>query len=323
MSKTRARKKGNAKPALAISIDDGVDLEAYAGTLAKVIQEVRGENQDLKKRLREQTMESHSFQEELKKHKEQIEATQGNLEKSKEELKKGERMAVLGNLTETVSHELRNPLGALRTAIFMIQNKTKNIDLGLELTLVRANRSIDRCDKIITQMLDFARSTDLDADPAIIDNWLDSILSEQELLDGITVVRENGARDVMVAFESERLRRAVINVFENGAQAIVESMKKDDDAKQHSMTVATRVVGGRYEMSFTDTGVGMDEKTLNKIFDPLFSTKTYGVGLGMPTVRQIMELHDGGVEIESTPGEGTTVTLWLKTEPEKAEKPKT
>ncbi len=65
------------------------------------------------------------------------------------------------------------------------------------------------------------------------------------------------------------------------------------------------------EIAISDTGSGIPEDILVKIFEPLFSTKTSGVGLGMPTVKQIMEQHDGGIEVESKQGEGTTVTLWL------------
>ena len=67
----------------------------------------------------------------------------------------------------------------------------------------------------------------------------------------------------------------------------------------------------RIEVSITDTGSGVSEDILNKIFEPLFSTKGFGVGLGLPTVKQIMEQHGGGIEIESEVGKGTCVTLWL------------
>ena len=60
-----------------------------------------------------------------------------------------------------------------------------------------------------------------------------------------------------------------------------------------------------------DNGPGMDQQTLNRIFEPMFSTKNFGVGLGMPIVKNIMAEHNGGLEVESTPGDGTTVTLWL------------
>jgi signal transduction histidine kinase len=68
---------------------------------------------------------------------------------------------------------------------------------------------------------------------------------------------------------------------------------------------------GRAELVFQDTGLGIPPEIREKIFEPLYSTKGFGVGLGLPTVKQIMEQHDGGIEIESIEGAGTQVTLWL------------
>jgi signal transduction histidine kinase len=80
------------------------------------------------------------------------------------------------------------------------------------------------------------------------------------------------------------------------------------------MSVTTAASGGRLEISFSDTGSGMPADVLDNAFEPLFSTKAFGVGLGLPTVKQIMELHSGGVEIESVEGHGTRVVLWLPTQ---------
>ena len=77
------------------------------------------------------------------------------------------------------------------------------------------------------------------------------------------------------------------------------------------MTVATGMREDRIEIRFTDTGSGIPADELDRIFEPLYSTKSFGVGLGLPTVNQIIEQHGGGVEIESKPDRGTTVTLWL------------
>ena len=229
---------------------------------------------------------------------------------------RSERLAALGQLTATVSHELRNPLGALRTSLFLVGSKTQDKGLGIERALARSERSIERCDNIITEMLDFARTSEVAAESGQIDDWLADVLSEQEIPDGIKVNREFGASGTILDFDADRLRRAVINVFDNGCQAMTESLREGDTSKDYSMTLNTLVVDDRYEMIFTDTGQGMDEETLGKIFEPLFSTKSFGTGLGMPTVKQIMELHNGGIEIESTSGKGTTVILWLPLTPQ-------
>ena len=260
-------------------------LEEANAALRASEQKLKALNDDLEQRVRERTAEL--------------------LEKELQ-IQKSERMAALGKLTATVSHELRNPLGALRTSLFLIENKTKDQGLGLDRALGRAERSIGRCDSIITEMLDFARTTEVDAVKGVADDWLKELIGEQEIAEGVEVAWKPGAPGLEVSFDGDRLRRAVINVFENGCQAMVLAGEGDK-----RMTVATGVEEGRYEIVLTDTGPGMDKETLERIFEPLFSTKSLGTGLGMPTVKQVMELHRGGIAVESEPGKGTAVTLWL------------
>ena len=272
-------------------------------------------NDHLEQRVSERTEELNNALREVsvlnKELEDRVEERTQELQNAQQDLVRNERLAALGQLTATVSHELRNPLGALRTALFLIQSKTKDKELGLDRAFQRADRSIDRCDNIITEMLDFARATDISAETASLDEWLDGVIEDQVLMDGLVLERKADARSAAVDFDSDRLRRAVINVFENGRDAIVETMKASDGGRQGVLKVATAVRDGRVEMAFTDNGPGMDEEVLSKVFEPLFSTKSFGVGLGMPTVKQIMELHGGGIEVSSEPGEGTTVVLWL------------
>jgi signal transduction histidine kinase len=79
------------------------------------------------------------------------------------------------------------------------------------------------------------------------------------------------------------------------------------------LTVTTQVSSGRLEIRISDTGCGISEEVMSRVFEPLFSTKSFGIGLGLSIVKSIMEQHDGNVEINSQAGEGTTVTLWLPT----------
>ena len=128
---------------------------------------------------------------------------------------------------------------------------------------------------------------------------------------GITLFKELGASGLEPAFDTERLRRAVINVFDNACQAMVDGPEDEPGPGEPALIVRTGSSNGRVEMRFIDTGPGMPPEILEKVFEPLFSTKGFGVGLGMPTVKQIMEQHGGGIDITSQLGHGTEVLLWL------------
>ncbi len=268
-------------------------VEERTGELNEALQEVALFNEELEIRVDQRTME---------------------LQEAQAELLRSEQLAALGQMTASVSHELRNPLGAIRTAIFLIQGKTKDLDLDLDRAYERANRGVDRCDRIVSEMLDFARASEVVSQAVSIDEWLDQALAELVVPDGIQLQRESKSADIQIDFDGDRLRRAITNVFDNACYAMTEAMKEGNLKREFVLAIESRAGNGRFEMIFTDSGPGMEPEVLAKVFEPLFSTKRFGVGLGMQTVKQIMEMHSGGVDIKSTPGEGTSVTLWLPIE---------
>ncbi len=117
---------------------------------------------------------------------------------------------------------------------------------------------------------------------------------------------------VEVDIDPERLRRAVINPIDNACQAVTDGAA--DGGRERGIAVETRAADGHVELAVADTGSGIPADVLPKVFEPLFSTKGFGVGLGLPMVKQIVEQHRGGIEISSEEGRGTRVVLWLPTE---------
>jgi PAS domain S-box-containing protein len=227
------------------------------------------------------------------------------------ELVQSERLAVLGRLTATVSHELRNPLGTIKTSAAVVEAKARGKGLGIDRALDRVDRNITRCDRIIDELLDFARSRDLTTEPTPIDPWLNELLDEQAIPEGITVRRELTAPEATVALDRERYRRAVINVYENACQAITEATGDNGGQADGLVTFVTRVAEGRLEISIADDGPGIPNQVFDRIFEPLFSTRGFGVGLGLPTVKEIVEQHGGEVDIRTELGRGTEVLLCL------------
>ncbi len=175
----------------------------------------------------------------------------------------------------------------------------------MQKTLELAGRSVNRCDNIINELLDYTRQQEWTPVPIDLGELLNDILDEQEIPDDIRVTR-NWKKGLIASGDPERLRRAVINIFANAVQALQEI-----DSRKRLLRIRVEQGGDRFNIVFIDNGPGMDEDTCRRMFEPMFSTKNFGVGLGMPIVKNIMDEHDGGVEVESEPGKGTTINLWL------------
>lgn len=239
-----------------------------------------------------------------------VERRTAELRSAEEELVRKERLAAIGQVTATVSHELRNPLGAIRTGLDAVKALTGGSGPQVDRAIALVDRSMARCDRIITELLNFTRVQHLNWESTRIDDWLGEVLDECDLTPGVTLRHELGS-GVESPLDRERLRRAMLNVIHNACQAMENGAESDAADRERRLTVASRRVDGRLEISVDDTGHGIGPVDLAKVFEPLYSTKAIGVGLGLPMVKQIAEQHGGGVELSSTPGRGTEVVLWL------------
>jgi signal transduction histidine kinase len=217
-------------------------------------------------------------------------------------LMRQERLAALGQLTATVSHEIRNPLGTIRTSFFIISQRLRGKGLEIEATLDRIERSITRCDAIIADLLDFGRSRAPQRETTDGDQWLATVLDEYEAPRGVTLTRDLAAATTL-PLDRERFRRCMINLLTNACQAM--------EGASGRLSVASRTEDHRWVVRIGDTGCGISPEQLSKIFEPLYSTKNFGAGLGLAIVKQIVDQHQGSIEVESQTGRGTTVTVRL------------
>ena len=241
----------------------------------------------------------------------QVQTRTLELKQAQAELLRRERLSTLGQLTATVSHELRNPLGSMRSSTFILRQKLQQReDSAVIRAIDRVERGIERCDHIIDELLDFTRITSLEKLRRDLDKWVASILKEQTLPRDMKVVTVYGLDGFHAEFDPHRLRRALINVMDNAVQAMTPDGAAAPVAGAE-LEINTRAGNNRIEIEVRDNGDGIEPEVLPRVFEPLFSTKSFGVGLGMPAVRQIMTQHNGGVDIDSTPGKGTAVILWL------------
>lgn len=230
------------------------------------------------------------------------------LKATQEELLHQERLATLGKVAATVSHEIRNPLATIRMSVATVERKTQGQELGVKPTLERIQRNITRCDSIIAELLDYTRAPELQFESVRFDDWLGQVLDEQTLPEGI-LLSQDLASGVEMSLDVERFRRLIINLVDNAWQAMAELPESSD--RDRVLTVQSSADADRLKLVIADVGCGISPNVMAKIFDPLFSTKSFGIGLGLSVVREIVKQHNGEIEITSQEGAGTQVAVWL------------
>lgn len=230
-----------------------------------------------------------------------------DLSDSQMQVLQAERLSVLGRVTATVSHEIRNPLGAIRNSLFIIREAAEAKGLNLSRPLDRMQRSVARCDSIIGDLLEYTRTKELSFVNVGSAEYLNDLLNEQAIPDGISLERNLPDPGPQIAVDQDRFPRIMINLVENAGQAIKES-----GAEEGKITVSCEELdGGKTAVRVTDDGPGIPDDVLAKIFEPLFTTKSFGAGLGLPTVKQLVEQHGAELTIETEVGVGTTFSVVL------------
>jgi len=251
------------------------------------------------------------------------------------EMMKRGRLAQLGQLTATVAHEIRNPLGAVRTAAFVLERHVtehnKKIrcavagdgkhtgELDVASQLQRINSGISRCDRIISELLDFTRSKALMRKSVAVDAWVRQMVSEEarNLPGSVKITCDLGLGEQSASMDPDQLRRVLINLLSNASEAMVGKGGEKPAAMyaEPSIVVTTRSSGRYLEFVVTDNGPGMAPEVAARVREPLFTTKSFGIGLGLPAVEKILEAHGGALEIESLVGRGTSMIARIPFEP--------
>jgi PAS domain S-box-containing protein len=248
--------------------------------------------------------------EELKRHQNQLEQLvmerTAELQGVQEEMLRRERLTALGKMADVISQEIRSPLSTISQSLFVIRERLKDRDIGVQRSIDRAGRAIRRCYSIVDEFKDLTHTDPLKKKPTDIDAWMHGLLDEFAGKKKMNVVRrlESGAT---VDMDSNRLKRAVMNIIENARQAVQGS-----DAGR--IVVKSQLAFNRLEIEISDEGAGIPRQDLEKIFEPLYSTKSFGLGLGLSISRQIVAAHGGGISVESEEKIGTKVLLWFPVE---------
>jgi signal transduction histidine kinase len=237
------------------------------------------------------------------------------LRQAQEDIVRKAKMAQLGSLVATVAHELRNPLGAARTTLFVLNKKLRGAESSVAPQLARIDASILRCDTIITELLDFSRSQKPKTKLVDLDAWLEEVMSEEaaKLPSSLVVSCHLGLRGCMVEFDASRLTRVIINLLSNASEAMLAKGTPFPEMRGRTpqIEVSTSLSSRGAEIAVKDNGPGIPPHMLEKIREPLFTTKGFGVGLGISAIEKVLELHGGGLDIDSIQGQGARFTAWL------------
>ena len=270
---------------------------------------MRLESKDLRIHVLDDVTEKRRIDQELQRHRAQLEVMveerTRELRAAQSELVQAERLATIGQLTATVSHELRNPLGTIQASVESLGMLADSDDRREKRVLERLRRNVARCVRIIDELLDFTRNRPLRVEAVAVDDWCRSVIADLAAPEECeTVLRCNSGGVAMI--DRDRFGQALVNVLQNAWQAL---RHERTDAVSNRVVVETRLLDGRVQIRVTDNGEGIGETDRERIFEPLFSTKMFGVGLGLPLVKRILAEHSGEIAVESVLHQGTTVTL--------------
>ncbi len=237
----------------------------------------------------------------------QLKKAEEQVHESAKKLKDAERLAAIGATAGMVGHDIRNPLQAIASDVYLLREEIKDMPereekSNAEESLEGIEKNVDYINKIVADLQDFARPLKPNAEETDIKLVIDELLAKNGLPENVkvTVKVEPEARKIVA--DSSYINRIMYNLVTNAVQAMPKGGK---------LTIHTYKEGGDTIISVEDTGVGIPENVKGKLFTPMFTTKAKGQGFGLVVIKRMTESLDGVVSFESHEGKGTTFTVRL------------
>lgn len=266
------------------------ELGVLAQSFNTMAQQVDESTNELETRVQERTRE--------------LETAMNELHEAQESLVRREKLAMLGQLAGSVGHELRNPLGVMTNAIYYLLMVLKQAPEDVKDYLGILRTQIALSEKIIGDLLDFARVKQPQVETVPVERILREQLERVGALNGVKLVEEIPTGLPQVRVDRVQIGQVVLNLITNALQAM--------EGKGGTLTLrALRGGNGYVRLEVSDTGVGMTPNQLDKIFEPLFTTKARGIGLGLAVSRTLMHANGGEISAVSEEGKGSTLSIDL------------
>ncbi len=219
-----------------------------------------------------------------------------------EKLLNAEKFASIGELAGMIGHDLRNPLTSIRAATYYLKTKNAEKKSPIEKEMLKTiEKSIEYSDKIITDLLDYSRIIKLDIETITLKQLISNVFSVTQIPENIAIkdlTKDHGA----IKADTNKISRVFSNIVKNA----FDSMPNGG-----TLTITSKKANQQLEVSFCDTGEGMSQETLSKLWTPLFTTKAKGMGFGLSICKRIIEAHKGTISAQSIIGKGTTIIVTL------------
>jgi len=240
-----------------------------------------------------------------------------------EKLIRNERLAVLGQISGSVSHELRNPLGVISNAIYFLKLVQPEANDKVRKYHAMIENEVHTADKIIADLLDFARIKSANREQISVAQVVSHTLERFPVPASVELTLDLPADLPLVFADPRQVEQVLGNLVMNAWQAMATSTATGVEAGGKLSVISNQCSANGEQwvrIHVKDTGTGILPENMKKLFEPLFSNKTTGIGLGLVISKSLAEANDGRIEVESEAGVGSTFTLWLPVVKEESQK---
>lgn len=231
-------------------------------------------------------------------------------EDSDQRLSRQARLVAIGQLAANIAHELRNPLGVIETSLYLLRRRLKDVP-KVERYLDKIGAQVKTSGNIITDLLEMARDRSPQYTRADVKALIDEAQSEARIPPSVEIAV--AVPEGLTAWVEGRLMiRALVNLIDNAVAIQVHGERPVSDPR---LQIGAEQVEGEVRLWVKDNGPGFEKETLRRVFEPLVTTRSNGVGLGLALVQRVCQRHGGRATAENLPVGGACVSLWVPHEP--------
>lgn len=233
-----------------------------------------------------------------------------NLQNTQDKLLQSEKLATIGTISSGIAHEINNPIAGVKNCLRRIEKDPQNIEQNMKY-ISMMNDAVERIEKVVRSLLNFSRKENLKIEPVYITDIIERaiLLLAYRLEKSRVVITQDYQPDLpQIKASPNHIEQVILNLLLNAIDSIEE---KGSNYRRININISTKEQF--IKMNISDNGMGISEDKIKNIFDPFYTTKPlgHGTGLGLAVISNIINSHNGKIEIKSKVGEGTTFTIYL------------